>query len=78
MTYKYKLPHAPAIKAAPKNYKPKEVNPDVFILALAQHDLETEPGLVIVVDCKPLARVLNGQEALVNKDMAPLCTRVTD
>ena len=39
---------------------------------------KTEPDLSIVVDCKALARVLNGQESLVNKDMVPLCTRVTD
>ena len=54
----------PATKAAAKGYTPKEVNPDVPVLALTQHDLEIKPGLVIVVDCKPLARVLNGQEAL--------------
>ena len=31
-----------------------------------------------MVDCKPLSRVLNGQEALGNNDLVPLCTRVTD
>ena len=78
LTYKYKLPHAPAAKAEAKLHKPKEANPVAPVLALTQHDIDTKPGLVIVVDCKPLARVLNGQEALVNNDLVPLCTRVTD
>ena len=78
LTYKYKLPHAPAAKAEAMFSKPKEADPVAPVIALTQHDIATKPGLVIVVDCKPLARILNGQEALVNNNMVPLCTRVTD
>ena len=78
LTYKYKLPHAPASKAEARLHKPKDPNPTTPILALTQFDLNTKPGLVLVVDCKPLSRVLNGLEALGNDGLVPLCTRVTD
>ena len=78
LTYKYKLPHAPAVNAEARLLKPKDPKPTIPILALTQFDLETEPGLVIVVDCKPLSRVINGLEALGNDSLVPLCTRVTD
>ena len=38
----------------------------------------TGPGLTIVGDIRPLAEVLNGESVLQSKELAPLCTRVTD
>ena len=64
LTHKYKLPHGPAVKAASKNYKPKDDDPEVPIFALTLKDLDCKPELGLVWDCEPLGRVLNGQEKL--------------
>ena len=64
LTYKYKLPHPPAIRAEAKLTRPKDDAAVTPTLALTQLDLQTKPELTMVVDCKSLARVLNGQELL--------------
>ena len=78
LTFKYKLPHPPAIAAAKKLAQPKVPDPDTPTLAITQHDLVAQAGLTLVVDCRPLARVLNGIEKLKIVDLAPLCSRTTD
>ena len=47
-------------------------------LAVTQRDLVEAAGLTLVMDCRPLARVLNGIEKLKVPDLAPLCSRTTD
>jgi len=78
LTFKYKLPHPPAIAAAKKLAQPKVPDPDTPTLAVTRHDLAAQAGLTLVVDCRPLARVLNGIEKLKIVDLAPLCSRTTD
>ena len=78
LTYKYKLPHAPAIAEATRLLKRKDPDEGVPVLAVTQRDLVEEPGLTLVMDCRPLARVLNGQEKLKDSELVPLCTRTTD
>ena len=82
LTFKYKLPHAPALLAACLKTNPGKlpIQPDEGrpTVAFTSDDLEGGPGLTLVGDCQPLANVLNGDELLLNKELEPLCTRVTE
>ena len=79
ITYKYKLPHAPA--TAMSGQKQKTQNKDEESeprAAFVNCDLESGPGLTVVGDCQSLTQVINGEAVLANPELAPLCTRVTD
>ena len=78
LTFKYKLPRPPAVAAAAKLLQPKVPDAGTPTLAVSQLDLGVGAGLTIVVDCRPLARVLNGTEKLKNGGLEPLCSRATD
>ena len=78
LTSKYKLPHATAVVEAARAFKPKEEDPVNPKLAVTVSDLEEEEGVVLVVDCRPLARVFNGQERLKNPALIQFCIRTTE
>ena len=86
LTYKYKLPHAPALLAASQKISSPPTSRghvllqevDQPIVALMSEDVAAGPGLTIVGDCLSLANVLNGESVLLSSGLAPLCTRVTD